>query len=183
MRAVGVVDCHLALVVTKVSEQIEHLSFPDYVINAKSFNTGNNSPNKDIINTEDPNGNTSPLSLRCAGSSNGNGAQPPNGNCAGAALGQIQPTANYVNPPAGTPTFSPSQLTELQKLASSDGTYYGPNNCNWFNNPNPGASGLRHRRLQQLQSRRGGRRLQLGHGTMLLVYLPGRRHRNRHANG
>lgn len=137
VRAVGVVNCHIAVVVTKVSEQIVHLSFPDYVINANSFSTGNNSPNKDIINTQDPNGNTSPISLRCAGSSDGNGAQPPNANCANAQTGQIQPNANYVNPPAGSPTLSPSQLWEARQLANASGTYYGPGNCSWFNNPRP----------------------------------------------
>lgn len=135
IRAVGIVNCQIAVVVTKVSEQVVGLNFPDYVINANSFSTGN-SGNKTIINTQDPNGNTSPISLRCAGSSDGNGSQPPNSTCAGVGNpNQIQPSVTYVNPPAGSPTLSTSQLAELQKLASADGTYYPAGNCNWFNSP------------------------------------------------
>lgn len=135
VRAVGIVNCHMAVVVTKVAEQVVHVSFPDYVMNANSFSTGNNSPNKDIINTEDTSGNTSPISLRCTGSGDGNGAQPPNSTCAGAVSGQVQPSANYVNPPAASPTLSTSQLNEVKQLAVASGTYYAAGNCNWFNNP------------------------------------------------
>lgn len=137
IRAVGIVQCHIAVVVTKVSEQIVHESFPDYVINANNLSTGNNSPNKTIINTEDTSGNASPISLRCSGSGYGGGSQPPSSSCSNVANGQIQPAANYVNPPAGSPTLSTSQLSQVKSMAQASGTYYAAGNCSWFNNPQP----------------------------------------------
>jgi Tfp pilus assembly protein PilX len=141
IRSVGIVNCHIAVLVTKVAEQVVPMSFPDYVLNANSFSTGNNGQNKDIVNTEDTSGNTSPISLRCAGSTYGNGAQPPNSQCNGVGnAGQIEPSTVWASPPAGTPTLSTSQLTALQKLAQANGTYYGPNNCNFSNPSATGAS-------------------------------------------
>jgi Tfp pilus assembly protein PilX len=123
VRAVGIVNCHIAVLVTKVSDQVGSLSFPKFVLDANSFTTSDNGQ-KDILNVQDTNGNTSQISLRCAGTANGNGAQPPNATCAGAQNPtQIQPVASYASPPAGSPTLNASQLAAVKKLAIEKGTY------------------------------------------------------------
>jgi Tfp pilus assembly protein PilX len=135
IRAVGIVNCKVAVVVTKVSEQIEKVSFPDYVVNANSFSTGNNG-NQTILNTTDTSGNSSPISLRCVGSTYGSGAQPPSSTCAGVGNpNQVQPSVSYANPPSASPTLDSSQLKELELLAHQNGQDYPANNCSWFNNP------------------------------------------------
>ena len=134
VRAVGIVNCHIAVVITKVSEQVVAMNFPGNVLTANNFSTGNNG-NKTIVNTEDANGNTSQISLRCAGDAYGNGAQPPNSNCS--AIGkdsQIAPVSSYAAP-APTPTLSASALAQVKALAMQEGTYYPANDCN-FSNPN-----------------------------------------------
>ena len=51
------------------------------------------------------------------------------------SLGPGSADANYVTPPAASPTLSTSQLNEVKQLAVASGTYYAAGNCNWFNNP------------------------------------------------
>jgi len=93
------------------------------VLDANSFSTSDNGQ-KDILNVQDTNGNTSQISLRCAGAANGNGAQPPNATCAGAQNpSQIQPAPSYASPPAGSPTLSAAQLAAAKNLAIEKGTY------------------------------------------------------------
>ena len=123
VRAVGIVNCRMAVLVTKVSDQIVGLPFPKYVLDANSFSISN-SGHKDIINVQDTNGNSSPISLRCVGSADGNGAQPPNSTCAGIQnSNQVQPTLSYASPPAGSPTLNATQLQAVKKLAIQNGTY------------------------------------------------------------
>ena len=123
VRAVGIVNCQIAVLVTKVSDQIGSLSFPKYVLDANSFTTSDNGQ-KDIVNVQDTNGNTSQISLRCVGAAYGNGAQPPSSTCAGAQnSSQIQPAPSYASPPAGTPTLNAAQLAAVKKLAIEKGTY------------------------------------------------------------
>jgi Tfp pilus assembly protein PilX len=119
VRAVGTVNCHTAVVITRVSDQVVGLNFPKYVMNANSF-TITNSGQKDIINTEDLNGNSSSISLRCAG----DGGLPPNQTCAGVQnSNQVQPAANYTSNPAPTPTLTSAQMTLAKNMAIADGTY------------------------------------------------------------
>ena len=125
VRAVGIVNCHIAVLVTKVSDQIGSLSFPKYVLDANSF-TVSDSGQKDIVNIQDTNGNTSQISVRCSGTANGNGAQPPNATCAGVKnASQIQPAPSYASPPAASPTLSAAQLLAVKRLAQQKGTYIG----------------------------------------------------------
>ena len=125
VRAVGIVNCHIAVLVTKVSDQIGSLSFPKYALDANSFTVSNNGQ-KDIINLQDTNGNTSQISLRCNGSTYGNGAQPPSSTCAGAQnSSQIQPAPSYASPPAPSPTLTATQLNAVKQLAIQKGTYFG----------------------------------------------------------
>lgn len=123
VRAVGIVNCRIAVLVTKVSDQVGSLNFPKYVLDANSFTVSNNGQ-KDIINLQDGNGNTSQISLRCSGASYGNGAQPPGSTCAGAQnSSQIQPAPSYASPPAPSPTLDATQLEAVKKLAIQKGTY------------------------------------------------------------
>lgn len=123
VRAVGIVNCHIAVLVTTVSDQIASLNFPKYVLDANSFTVSNNGQ-KDIINVQDTNGNTSQISVRCIGSTYGNGAQPPNSTCAGIQnSSQVQPTASYASPPAASPTLNAAQLRTVKRLAIQKGTY------------------------------------------------------------
>jgi Tfp pilus assembly protein PilX len=123
VRAVGIVNCHIAVLVTKVSDQIVTLPFPKYVLDANSFSISD-SGQKDIINVQDLNGNSSAISVRCIGAADGNGAQPPNSTCAAIKnSNQVQPTLSYASPPAGTPTLNSEQLRAIKKLAIQNGTY------------------------------------------------------------
>ncbi|HWD76677.1 MAG TPA: pilus assembly PilX N-terminal domain-containing protein [Solirubrobacteraceae bacterium] len=123
VRAVGIVNCHIAVLVTKVSDQIVSLNFPKFVLDANSFSVSDNGQ-KDIVNVQDTNGNTSQISLRCTGSTYGNGAQPPNPTCAGLQNpSQVQPAPSYASPPAASPTLNATQLLAVKKLAIQKGTY------------------------------------------------------------
>jgi Tfp pilus assembly protein PilX len=125
VRAVGVVNCHMAVVVSKVSAQIVGLNFPKYVLNANSFNISNNGQ-KDVLNTQDTNGNTSQISLRCTGE----GGLPPDPTCAGVNNSQeVAPTTSYSSSPAPSPTLTTSQLATVKELAIANGTYFGVGNC------------------------------------------------------
>lgn len=116
VRAVGIVNCHVAVLVTRVDDQIVSLPFPHDALDANSFTVGD-SGQKDIINLQDPSGNIGPISLRC------NGVQPPSATCAGVNNPtQIQPTPVYASPPSGSPALTPAQLQAVQKLAIQDGT-------------------------------------------------------------
>lgn len=119
VRAVGIVNCHAAVVITKVADQIIGLNFPKYVLNANSF-TISDSGQKDVLNTQDTSGNTSQISLRCVG----DGGLPPNSTCASVQnSNQIAPTTNYSTSPAPTPTLSASQLAAAKALAIEENTY------------------------------------------------------------
>lgn len=123
VRAVGIVNCQIAVVVTKVSDQIASLPFPKFVLDANSFTTSDNGQ-KDILNVQDTNGNTSQISLRCSGSADGSGAQPPNSTCAGVQnSSQIQPAASYASPPAPAQTLDSTQLQAVKELAIEKDTY------------------------------------------------------------
>jgi hypothetical protein len=123
VRAVGIVNCHIAVLVTKVADQIVSLNFPKFVLDANSFTVSDNGQ-KDIINVQDTNGNTSQISVRCTGATYGNGAQPPNSTCAGIQnSSQVQPAPSYASPPAASPTLSDSQLRAVKKLAIQKHTY------------------------------------------------------------
>ena len=120
VRAVGVVNCHTAVVVTKVAAQVVAVNFPKSLLDANSFIISD-SGNKDILNTQDPNGNSSQISLRC----NGEGGEPPGPTCARIQKStQVAPVASYASPPAPSPTLSAAQLAEVKALAIQHGTYY-----------------------------------------------------------
>jgi Tfp pilus assembly protein PilX len=153
VRSVGIVNCHTAVLITKVTNQIIGVTFPKFVLNANSFSTSD-SGNKDIVNTGDASNYSNPpsaISLRCQGSANGNGSQPPNSTCAGINNpNQVAPVTSWASPPSGTPTLCSGQagppcnganiLQEVKNLAIQNGTYYGAGNCNFANPDQTGAA-------------------------------------------
>jgi Tfp pilus assembly protein PilX len=126
VRAVGVVNCHMAVVVTKVSAQIEGLAFPNYVLDANSF-TISDSGQKDVLNTYDSvNNKQSAISLRCTGE----GGLPPNSTCAAIpTAGQVAPQTAYSPSPPKSPILLGPQLAEIKSLAIANGTYYPVGDC------------------------------------------------------
>lgn len=119
VRAVGIVNCHIAVLVTKVSDQVGSLPFPRFVLDANSFDISD-SGQKDILNVQDTNGNTSQISLRCVGE----GGTPPSQTCAAAKnSSQIQPAPSYASPPAPAQTLDAAQLQGVKALAEEKGTY------------------------------------------------------------
>lgn len=126
VRAVGQVNCKTAVVIAEVSMQTLGLTFPKLVLNANGFNI-TNSGNKTIINPLGVGTTPSEISVRCGGTSY---TPPPPSSCASYGTNQINPSPQWVNPPAGTPVLSASQLQEARQLAQANGTYYGAStNC------------------------------------------------------
>jgi Tfp pilus assembly protein PilX len=130
VRAVGIVNCHMAVVVTKVSAQIESLDFPNSVLDANSFTISNNGQ-KDVLNTGDaahPGVTTdfSSIDLRCTGE----GGLPPDSTCAGVQnSSQIAPSASYSTSPPTSPIVSALQLAAIKSLAITNGTYFPVGDC------------------------------------------------------
>jgi hypothetical protein len=126
VRAVGIVNCKTAVVVSKVSAQIEYLNFPKYVVNANGFETSNNG-NKTILDTEDSNGNVSEISLRCTGL----GGDPPSASTCDqfGKSAQVSPGPTFASPAASSPTMTSTQLAGIQALAEAKGTYFAAGNC------------------------------------------------------
>jgi Tfp pilus assembly protein PilX len=127
VRAVGIVNCHTAIVIAKVSEQIIPLTFPQTVLSANGFEVSD-SGNKVVLNTADLNGNTSQISLRCVGL----GGLPPGSTCAQATKpSQVGPGPVYASPPTVSPTLTSTQLGALKALAIANNTYIpAGTNCN-----------------------------------------------------
>ncbi len=125
VRSVATVNCHTAVVVSKVSEQVVHLNFPSMVVNANGFETSNNG-NKQIIDTQGTAAQPSNISLRC----NGLGGQPPSSSCAQyGQSAQVSPGPTYASPSSQTPTLSSTQLAAAKAQAISNGTYFAAGNC------------------------------------------------------
>ena len=126
VRAVGIVNCHPAVVVAKVSEQVIAMNFPQAVLNANGFSISDKG-SKLVLNTQDSNGNKAVVSLRCGGL----GGQPPGPSCAGINKPvQVAPGPTYASPPASSPTLSPTQLAALKAKAIANGTYFpASTNC------------------------------------------------------
>lgn len=140
VRAVGVENCHLAVVIAKVTQVLTPLTMPQEAVTGNSFATSNNG-NKIIIDTlgtygtypsgQDPNAQPGGISMRCKGL----GSNP----CASYRAGsQISPDTCGYNSSTNTcsdtaasltPTFTTAQLQEIQAEAEEYNTYFGPGNC------------------------------------------------------
>jgi Tfp pilus assembly protein PilX len=133
VRSVGVVDCHAVAIVSLVSLQLLHASFPESAFSANWFKTGN-SGNKIIIEHggEAQNGK---FTIRCKGFSE---AEIEKGECekysreAEHRTGQIQPelTTEEQEPSSvASTTLTPEQLESLKLQAKSEGHFFAAPNC------------------------------------------------------
>jgi len=126
VRAVGVVNCHISVVLSKVGAQFSTIQLPVKAIAANGFATSNNG-NKIIVDTAGSfaqpsagiglqNGQPGNISMRCTGLTSG---------CTKYRSGQVQPdtTSTGVTAPANTLTLS--QINALRTAAEINGTYYG----------------------------------------------------------
>jgi type II secretory pathway pseudopilin PulG len=134
VRAVGVVDCHAVAVVSQVSEQLVHASFPEGALSANWFRTGNKG-NKVIIK-HGGKARNGKFSIRCEH------FEPKaieEQKCEQYQReerhreGQVQPelTREEQEPSVSTPstTLSPEQLEALKLQAKSEGHFYTSADC------------------------------------------------------
>jgi len=126
VRAVGVANCRMVVVIAKASEQLLPISFfPQFVLNANGFEVSNSGKKTEL----DAKGNApqpSYISVRCAGLS-GPGAQTSCTNYSNSQ--QIASGPNYANPPASSPAISPSQLAAFKATAVANNTYWPVGQC------------------------------------------------------
>jgi len=128
VRAVGTVDCHTAVVVQKVSEQILSVPVPNVVLDANGFDI-TDSGNKIILNTQGTAPQSTQINVRC------NGLQPPStspqsSNCTQfSKSSQITTSPPNYGPGYSATTLNASQLQQIQTMAAANGTYFGPGVC------------------------------------------------------
>jgi Tfp pilus assembly protein PilX len=133
VRAVGVVDCHAVTVVSLVSEQLAHTSFPEAAVSSNWFKTGNKG-NKIIIKHAGK-AQTGKFAIRCNGFTEKEVVEEKK--CEeyereGKKEGQIQPElTEEEQKPSTTPstTLSTEQLESLKSQAKSEGHFYSASNC------------------------------------------------------
>jgi Tfp pilus assembly protein PilX len=133
VRAVGVVDCHAVTVVSLVSEQLAHTSFPEAAVSANKFKTGNKG-NKIIIKRKGKGPQSGKFTIRCSGFSL---KEIEENKCEeyereGKKEGQIQPElTKEEQEPSSAPstTLSTEQLESLKSQAKSEGHFFSPPNC------------------------------------------------------
>lgn len=129
VRAVGVVNCQTATVVSLVSEQLTHTKFPEGAVISNWFKTGNKG-NKIIIKRKGKSAQQSgKFSIRCSGLSESECEQYER---EGKKTGQIEPelTTEEQKPSSGpSTTLSAEQLESLKSQAKSEGHFFAPPNC------------------------------------------------------
>jgi Tfp pilus assembly protein PilX len=134
VRAVGVVDCHAVTVVSLVSEQLAHTSFPEAAVSSNWFKTGNKG-NKIIIKRKGKGPQSGKFAIRCSGFTEKEVVEEKK--CEeyereGKKEGQIQPElTEEEQKPSTTPstTLSAEQLESLKSQAKSEGHFYSASNC------------------------------------------------------
>lgn len=135
VRAVGVVDCRMVSVVTKVGAQYSTLSLPEDAIAANGFATSNNG-NKIIVDTigtyaqptpdigTPKSGQPGSIDMRCTGLTTGT-----SGSCDSfrnsPSPGQVYPDTLSTNSTIPTSTLTTTQINELRIAAENNGTYFG----------------------------------------------------------
>jgi Tfp pilus assembly protein PilX len=129
VRAVGIVNCHTAVVVTKVSAQYTSLTFPHSVLAANAFQTTNNGGGSGaIIDAQGNAAQPSPIEVRCSGLSTT--VSPPPQPCDSYQSKQVSPPNDVVySPTMPTLTLNAQQLLSVKAQAKANGTYWGPGSC------------------------------------------------------
>ena len=130
VRAVGVAQCRVVSLAALVSRQEIALSFPQKVMSANWFTTGNEGKGKEVIveGQTPESGQPGEVLMRCEGFAKVS-------ECEHYREGQI---ANAkVNPPPGapTPTLSATQLSAFRQTAESLHTYYPAGAARWAFRP------------------------------------------------
>jgi Tfp pilus assembly protein PilX len=118
VRAVGVVQCRMVVLVALVSPQIVTVPFPQTAIAGNWFETSNNGE-KIIINTKGKASQSGGIGMRCSG-------HIP---CEKFREGQVEPDTKVAAPPAQT--LSASQLESVKNLAkaATPSRYFGAGTC------------------------------------------------------
>jgi Tfp pilus assembly protein PilX len=124
VRSVGIVQCRLVSIATLVSRQEISLNFPNVVMSANYFKTGNNGNGNEVIvegEAKEAGGSSGEILMRCEGFAKVEECEE---------YRQQQIKGAKVNPPPGapTPTLSASQLTAKRQAAELEHTYY-PTTC------------------------------------------------------
>jgi Tfp pilus assembly protein PilX len=124
VRAVGVVQCRVVSLAALVSRQEIALSFPQAVMSANWFTTGNNGQGSEVIveGRTPESGVNGEVRMRCEGFAKVE-------ECEHYREGQI--SGANVNPPPGapSPTLSATQLAAVRQGAEAQKTYYLPKSC------------------------------------------------------
>lgn len=130
VRAAATVNCHTAVVISRVSEQVVDLSFPNDVLNANGYSVSN-SGTKTVLNTQGPSSSQGTVSVRCSGLSSP--TTDGSGTCTSfdSSKSQVSPGPTYASPSASSPTLSTAQLNQVISLATAKHTYFGPGVCNF----------------------------------------------------
>lgn len=119
VRAVGVVNCHAVTVASLVSEQTQHVAFPEEAFAANWFADTNNGK-KVIVNRQGKSSQPGKTNVRCK--------EPHPSTCASFREGQISP--EYVAEEAGSSTtLATAQLEELKAQAKAEGHFYSAGKC------------------------------------------------------
>jgi Tfp pilus assembly protein PilX len=130
LRAVGVVNCRIETIVTKVTAQFTNIPLPQAAISANGFATSNQG-NKIIIDTigtyaqpssevVNPSNTQGPIAMRCSGLSSSTCKQYRNT----PSPGQVYPDTTNATPNPSN-TLTASQANELMLAAQANGTYFG----------------------------------------------------------
>jgi Tfp pilus assembly protein PilX len=122
VRAVGLEQCRMVVLVVLVSRESVAVPFPEQVVVADWFET-RNSGNKVIVNTEGESSQTTNVSVRC-------NPPPPEGKpCNGErTTGQVSP-GKVVEEPGTSPAKPEPEREELRREAEAAKTYYPANKC------------------------------------------------------
>jgi Tfp pilus assembly protein PilX len=122
VRAVGLEQCRMVVLVALVSRESVAVPFPRQVVVADWFET-RNSGNKVIVNTEGESAQTTNVSVRCS-------PPPPESKpCNGEkTTGQVSP-GKVVEEPGTSPAKPKSELEKLRHEAEAAKTYYPANKC------------------------------------------------------
>jgi Tfp pilus assembly protein PilX len=129
VRAAATVNCHTAVVLSKVSAQYVGLSFPHNVLDANGFETDNSGNGSGpIINAQGDAPQPSQIDVRCNGLGNQIGA---GSQCTNYATDeQVSPPNDIAyTPNASAQTLSAQQLLSMEAQAKANGTYWGPGQC------------------------------------------------------
>jgi Tfp pilus assembly protein PilX len=126
VRAVGVVNCQTAVVISKVNALIVPLAFPQQVLNANGFFMSNNG-NKLLLDTQGSAAQPSGVAVRCNGIPGGKGLNTACTNYTKAA--QVAPDTVAATPASPAVTLNATQLAGVKALAQSKGTYFAAGAC------------------------------------------------------